>query len=372
MIFGPQQEQAIRAVKQWLDRKEKPVFRLFGYAGTGKTTLARHIGEQRRSTLYAAYTGKAAMVMNSKGCTDATTLHRLIYKIETDDEGNHSFKKKDNDTYRNVDLFIIDECSMVDEKMAKELLSFKVPILVLGDPAQLPPIKGQGYFTDHEPDFLLTEVHRQARESGIVRIADAVRKGIQPIHPEMNGDLTVVRRCDVTSEMALKSDQIIVGTRRVRAMMNHRIRQLHGFVGDLLGPNFVPPQQGERLICLRNGMDGLINGGMWNVVETLASKRSAAGPAIEIHVQSLDDLELHLAVTVLQKCFVGSIEDIDWHIRQKFAEFDFGYAITCHKAQGSQWDDVLVFFDPYCFRDQWQRWLYTAITRASHSLTLAI
>ena len=70
---------------------------------------------------------------------------------------------------------MIDECSMVDEELGRDLLSFGKPILVLGDPAQLPPVKGGGFFTETAPDVMLTEIHRQAEGSAIIRASRAAR-----------------------------------------------------------------------------------------------------------------------------------------------------------------------------------------------------
>ena len=72
---------------------------------------------------------------------------------------------------------MIDECSMVDAELGRDLMSFDVPVLVLGDPAQLPPIQGGGFFTEAEPDAMLTEVHRQAQDDPIVRLSMEVREG---------------------------------------------------------------------------------------------------------------------------------------------------------------------------------------------------
>lgn len=172
--WSPQQAVALDAVSRWynggLGRKQ--VFRVFGYAGTGKTTLARHFADGLKGVvLYMAYTGKAAMVMRKNGCRGALTIHATIYSVDFDPAtGVKNFVLKDVDELADCALFVIDECSMVDEEIAKDILSFGVPVLVLGDPAQLPPVKGGGYFTDRDPDVMLTEIHRQAAENPIVRM----------------------------------------------------------------------------------------------------------------------------------------------------------------------------------------------------------
>src|SRR5512139_2235245 len=162
--FTPHQQQALTVVAEWL--KAKPgsngtpqVFRLFGYAGTGKTTLARHIADEADGEVrFAAFTGKAASVMRGKGCRGATTIHSLIYRARESGEEIPSFDLWEEAPASKASLIIIDECSMVDAELGKDLLSFGVPLLVLGDPAQLPPIttgaNGGGFFTEHEPDVM--------------------------------------------------------------------------------------------------------------------------------------------------------------------------------------------------------------------------
>src|SRR3954462_10251116 len=176
-VFTPHQDAALKAVAAWL--KAKPgqggtsqTFRLFGYAGTGKTTLARHLAENVDGKVqFAAFTGKAAMVMRSKGCAGATTIHSLIYRARESGAEVPDFELWDEAPASKAKLIVIDECSMVDEELGRDLMSFGVPVLVLGDPAQLPPIQGGGYFTETEPDAMLTEVHRQAQDNPIVRLS---------------------------------------------------------------------------------------------------------------------------------------------------------------------------------------------------------
>ena len=156
--FTPHQDAALKAVSDWLKNKPgtrgtPPLFRLFGYAGTGKTTLARHVaagvdGEVK----FAAFTGKAALVMRSKGAHGATTIHSLIYRARESGEETPTFELWDEAPASKAKLIVIDECSMVDAELGRDLMSFGVPVLVLGDPAQLPPVQGGGYFTDGAPE----------------------------------------------------------------------------------------------------------------------------------------------------------------------------------------------------------------------------
>ena len=143
--WSPQQDEALRAVSEWLKDKSGPqVFRLFGWAGTGKSTLAVHLAQGVRSVKYAAFTGKAALVMRKKGCKGASTIHSLIYSLVSEKEGEPKFALDPESDAATADLIVIDEVSMVDESLGRDLLSFGTKVLVLGDPFQLPPVQGAG------------------------------------------------------------------------------------------------------------------------------------------------------------------------------------------------------------------------------------
>src|ERR1700738_5340054 len=195
-VFTPQQDAALQGIAQWWKegRRRAPIFRLFGYAGTGKTTLVKHIAEDiKGKVLFAAFTGKAACVMRSKGCGGASDIHRLIYKPQEQNEENPTFELWHKAPAGDAKLIIIDECSMVDAELARGLMSFEVPLLVLGDPAQLPPIQGGGFFTEAKPDAMLTEVHRQAQDNPIVRLSMDIRAG-KPLAQGQYGETQGVPR----------------------------------------------------------------------------------------------------------------------------------------------------------------------------------
>src|SRR5467141_2876956 len=160
--FSPQQDAALTAVASWLKAKPgqgntPPLFRLFGYAGTGKTTLARHLAEDVDGKVaFAAFTGKAALVMRRKGCEGASTIHSLIYRARESGEETPSFELWDDAPASKAKLIVIDECSMVDAELGRDLLSFGVPLLVLGGPAHMQQNKGGGFFTSKKHNTMLT------------------------------------------------------------------------------------------------------------------------------------------------------------------------------------------------------------------------
>jgi ATP-dependent exoDNAse (exonuclease V) alpha subunit len=366
MEFSPQQDQALKAIAQWhkgaKKGKEQQLFRLFGYAGTGKTTLARHIAEDiGGDVLFAAFTGKAAAVMRDKGCGEASTIHSLIYRARETKTEEPTFVINRSSDVKKASLVIIDECSMVDAELGNDLMSFGVPVLVLGDPAQLPPVKGGGFFTETEPDIMLTEVHRQAVDNPIIRLSMLAREG-EPMPEGIFGESRVIRRDGINAEAILAADQVLVGRNETRRRYNLRIRELKGFTDTM-------PSKEEKLVCLRNNRQkGLLNGSTWTV--KLASERR--GDLIQLRVAPDDGNGPSVKVGVLTAMFEGKGEEIPWEIRRHTDEFDYGYALTVHKAQGSQWDRVVLFDESFAFREHRARWLYTAVTRAAKALTIVI
>ena len=420
MQWSPEQDRALTTVGQWLDESDQQVFRLFGYAGTGKTTLATHLAQDVQSGVaYMAYTGKAAYVMRQKDCTGATTIHSAIYHskekskhilkaleaelaelmheiscdaksqdIETVDIGRYididpgvknlrekiraerasvakpSFNLNPESIVKDVGLVVVDECSMVDGRVGEDLLSFGTKVLVLGDPAQLPPVKGTGFFTaDAEPDIMLTEIHRQARDNPIIAMATRVREG-DKLERGTYGQSRVIDQRELVQEDALNANQILVGRNRTRHAYNRRLRQL-------LGRGESPlPTTGDRLVCLRNNHDlGLLNGGIWY---TDTSLEGGDADKIDLSLHAEDNPDQLLDVEAHTHYFLGREESLGWWERKEAEEFDYGYALTVHKAQGSQWGNVLLLDESYCFRQDAWRWLYTGLTRAAERVTVAL
>lgn len=360
MAWSPQQDKALKEVSDWLKRGRPQVFRLFGFAGTGKTTLARHLAKDIDGEVcFGAFTGKAALVMRSKGCKDARTIHSLIYRPRDVDSEEPSFVLNDESPAMSASLIVIDECSMVDEELGRDLLSFGKPVLVLGDPAQLPPVKGGGFFTESEPDVMLTDVHRQAQDNPIVRLSMLVREGGALDYGDF-GAARVISKRDIDSMAVTKADQVLVGLNRTRRNYNKRMRELFGFTQPL-------PEAGDKLVCLRNDRTkGLLNGSLWKVKTTAAMRRNK----LRMSLVPEDDLARKAVRVGVIPAFFESEDEIPFALRKDSDEFDYGYALTVHKAQGSQWDEVVLFDESYAFREHRHRWLYTGITRAAERLTI--
>jgi exodeoxyribonuclease-5 len=359
--WSPEQAAALDQVGQWLKRADQPVFRLFGYAGVGKTTLARHVAEHASGkAMFAAFTGKAALVLRSKGCSGASTIHSLIYNASEDNNGVYSFTLNKDGPASRASLIVIDECSMVDEELGRDLLSFGKPILVLGDPAQLPPVKGGGFFTEAEPDVMLTEIHRQAADNPIIRLSQIIRTGGEADYGEY-GETRVIRRAEVDAGIVMGADQVLVGLNKTRRAYNQRIR-------DLLGRSQPLPVVDDKLVCLRNDRNkGLLNGGLWRVAELEGMKNAF----VKLKVRPEEDAGRNpTEVAVHTAFFEGTEAELAYPVRRQSDEFDYGYALTVHKSQGSQWDAVVLFDESRAFREHRARWLYTGVTRAAVRLVL--
>lgn len=396
MDFSGDQKLALEKCEAWVTGKTPKVFKLYGCAGTGKTTLAKHLAKLvGRRVYFTAFTGKAAEVLQRAGCPNARTIHSLIYipkekgkkrltalelemtklpndappelvedlqrRIEEERENldRPSFKLNSESEMRFASLVVVDECSMVDGQMGEDLLSFGVPILALGDPGQLPPVGGRSFFAANTADHTLTEIHRQAKGSPILKLATMARLGEKIPYGDYGDGCRVVEK--ITPQEAVEADQIICGRNSKRRAINMRVRKLLGYEDEL-------PVAQDKLICLRNNHDeGLLNGGQW-IVE---SSELLTGDSSTLDLHQLGFPENKIFTTSHNHYFQGKTsKDISPWLRADSNEFDYGYAVTCHKAQGSQWDNVIIFDESFCFRDDRHKWLYTAITRAAKTVTL--
>lgn len=395
--FSPQQSAALQSAESWYKGWQQrhtmtaqtagaypQVFKLFGFAGSGKTTLAAHFARQltgSRGVLAATFTGKASLVMKRRGF-NCQTIHSLIYKPmmvpvldkEGRDTGEEelSFELNHEDSpLLTAKLLIVDEVSMVGKELGQDLLSFNKPILVLGDPGQLPPISGAGFFTSGKPDVMLTEIHRQAQDNPIIRMSMDVRSG-KGIKNGSWGESKIISRIDLMNDPAqlVQADQVLCGLNKTRVARNLQMRVLRCFIpADINVSGASLPKPGEKLICLKNDRKrSLLNGGMW----TLTQPAMYDGEICDMQVESLDFAGLKQRVKVPLEFFTGEEDKLLANKRRRFDEFTFGDCITVHKSQGSQWDNVLIINENYCFRENAVQWLYTGITRAAERLTLVL
>jgi exodeoxyribonuclease V len=221
-------------------------------------------------------------------------------------------------------------------------------------------VKGGGLFTYAEPDIMLTEVHRQARDNPIIRLSMTIRDGGR-LPLGRHGESRVLSRREIDAAEVTRADQVLVGLNRTRRLYNARIREILGFRDPM-------PAVGEKLVCLRNDKTkGLLNGGTW----TVQALRPPKGALVRLDLVPEDERRRRpVEVAVLPEFFEGREDEIPLPARRESDEFTYGYALTVHKAQGSQWNDVMLFDESYAFREHRSRWLYTAITRAAERVTV--
>lgn len=422
MLWSPQQSGALGTARSWIRNPHQQILYIGGFAGVGKTTLAQELTRSAQGRwLYGAYTGKAAHVLRQKGC-DASTIHSIIYRpngeSKTDDlrvlEAKLSvlyanigdrfpnalteIENKELDRLlklqkqlesksqprfaiwpespladMSVEGIVIDECSMVDEQMGRDLESFEKKILVLGDPAQLPPVGAGGYFTKREPDVMLTEVHRHAKDSGILRLATLIREGWDIRHlitEEWGKDVELSFRQDLSTEdlwmWMLGADQVLVGKNDTRRRANEKHRKMI----NMYEPG---PMPDDRLICLKNRYsEGLFNGSQWKVLDANSDFENGTADLKLVSEDGAVDGEICVGAWLHH--MIGKSDELKemGEAKRAFAEFDWSYAITVHKAQGSQWDDVVLIDESRSFRADFRKWLYTGITRAAKTLKVVL
>jgi exodeoxyribonuclease-5 len=261
-------------------------------------------------------------------------------------------------------LGVIDECSMCDKRIGEDLESFGVPLLVVGDPAQLPPVYGAGYFTSREPDAYLDEIHRQALDSPILRLADLARRG-EKLPVGSIGEGVDVRRYGDPSleERAMSAEMILVGRNRTRHACNAKIRRLLGRASELA------PVVGDRVVGLRNDHEiGLLNGSTWRVDRCVPDLDAMTA---RLEITSTDDSKDTIETTAWLHPFMAREEElVARHDRRSRSELAYANALTVHKAQGSEFDDVLLFDESKQFGKDARRHLYTGVTRAARTLTI--
>ena len=363
-----------------------------GYAGTGKSTLVKFaiaaLGVREDRVAYATFTGKAAEVLRKKGNTGACTLHKLLYDHFPKPGGGFIRKPK---TSLDYDVVVVDEVSMAPKSMIDMLLSHRVYVIFLGDPFQLPQInKDESHDILENAHIFLDEVMRQAAESEIIQISMKIRNG-EPIDFMKGKEVIIIPKSALVEGHLTWADQILCGTNATRENINRQMREIYGFSG--------LPQDGEKMICLRNywddcadNGDALVNGTTGILRNPFETFRMIPN-YIPIDNHRMDviqgdfvtsDGSTFNSVEMDKKFLIDGVKCITdgkilfrlGKLKNKIGdivprEFAFGYAITTHKAQGSEWDKVLVIEEKFPFsKEEHARWLYTAVTRASEKLVL--
>lgn len=385
--LSPDQALALKQIGMWYRSQSAPFITLGGYAGTGKTTLIAHLRQKLRElddellVAFCAFTGKAARVLDTrlkdqkvprKG-DSVSTIHSLIYTAELDGRGSVvNWRKKSKDELE-YNLIIVDEASMVDQTIWADLLSFDIPVLAVGDHGQLPPVAGS-FNLMQDPQIKLERIWRQVEGSPIVEVATLARTTGQVLPGEYGPGVRKLDRAnDETGQVVQEllenwnTDRLILcGYNHTRVKLNQAIRQHRDF-------ETPAPAVGDRVVCLRNNRKAKIYNGMTGTIRNLYSP-----PDAELWYEAevdLDNEDYRYYGYILKDQFGAkeTVKDVPLSPDKKPGDlFDFGYALTVHKAQGSESEEVLLFEErfPRMTDDDWRRWLYTGITRASQRLTI--
>lgn len=417
----------------------EPLTYIGGFAGTGKSTILPHIltdlGFEPNTVAFCAPTGKAAKIMRKKleaqkyGNPHASTIHSAIYRakpapvsqleaelyehqskrqkmIETGsgsaqeidklttairslerdldnlyNEDKINFQLNIDSPIKDMQIIVVDEASMVGAGMAEHLMSFKVPVLAMGDPGQLPPVGDKPGLTASAPDFFLTEIHRQAADNPIIRLATLARQGKDlPKGEHVNGEgkvcATVMNREDYDPEPAIalgtEGPQILVGTNRTRFRITRMYREG-------LPPG---PTAGEPLIVRKNSKEhpALVNG----TLATCLTEQVHMEPGKVSTMMSFEDEDgaRYIDKAVFQGLFeehysarkngFSADSRSAYKAKQKLIHLDFGWALTVHNFQGSQADHIVLIDESSCFREDADKHLYTGLTRAAETITVLV
>ena len=407
------QERAKNLITEWYVNTDDQIFVLSGYAGTGKTFLIDYIVNKvlglkvGKEAVFVSPTGKAAANLVKNG-TLAGTVHSLIYirdedDFEVDENGEiiqseyFNFIKKEKIDEK-IKLIVIDEASMINEIVLRDLLSFNVKCLFCGDGAQLPPVDGTCTLLQN-PHYTMKEIVRQAADNPIIQVATMARQG-QPIPFGNYGEkVCVVRKSALKGEqrkrLFLEANQIICGRNATRNAINGEVRRYKGIDEETLLPT-----EGEKLICtlndwakpldkekrfhLVNGIIGIATD-IKEQLDDLATMDFTADfleDSVKVpfdtgiflrgkYRHSYGQQAVHLVDgTVVHEHSYEILRRIKAVDEEPICRFEFAYAITCHKAQGSEFDFVIVFDEGWVFGEEKNRWLYTAITRAKEKLLI--
>lgn len=378
---------ALYKLMDWYsDPKSSQVFTIDGTSGSGKSTLIAAFAEYMNLTpgdyIYSCFTGKAVNVLSSKG-VPACTIHRLIYyvqKIKKNKKTEYKFILKEPNELK-YKLIILDEYSMIGDKLFEDLLSFGIKIVLTGDSNQLPPVNDNKI--DVNFDAELRQVVRQAKDSPILKLASKVLND-EPIgYGALSEKVMVVHKEDIPDELLIDPKlQIICGYNTTRMDINKKIRKLKG--------NYTRyPVPGDRLVCtsndwsllvgknmaLTNGMQGTLldikfpEDGYYPDDELALNPNKKKDPRWWVFYAQIqfDGVEEPTSLYINRACFDNQYQEL---IDEENGHwFEFGYAMSCHKSQGSEYDNVLVIYEPV---GDPKRWLYTAITRAKEGLILAL
>jgi exodeoxyribonuclease-5 len=371
------QKYAIKCAIDWYynNKDEKRIFVISGVAGSGKTylvnALVNILGLASYQVIYTSFTGKAVEILRRKRL-EAETIHKTFYSVRKINGKIRFAKKKQLSSM--TKLIIIDELSMVNDRIMGDILSFGIPIIGLGDNAQLPPIYGTNNYMDN-PDVQLKEIMRQKGDKGILDLA-ALARGGESIPFGNYIESKVIRVKDIDN--IEKYDVVLCWKNSTRMNLNISIRKKIGYES-------IYPLRREKLICLKNNYVHLIEVGE-NPIFLVNGMDLVSNRTVKIDKDDIrDSFELSYyssyspGVVFNTRVHRGPFDAyetgrnyvISGEEDEDIVFLDYGYAYTVHKSQGSEFNNVLIIDEFKGASDMYNKWLYTAITRARESVTIA-
>ncbi len=387
LAISSEQKAALLAIFAWLAKADatQNVFKLGGYAGTGKSTLmavVRVIINQKKpkwKVAFAAFTGKATQVLNSKlndhGALfqqdSVSTLHSLLYAAITDKNGQITGWRRKQKLDFNV--LIIDEASMVTKEIWDDVSHLGIPVLAVGDHGQLPPVNSPFALLEQQ-DFTLSHIHRQALESPIISVATMARTtGIIPVErfgrgvekfSSQNSDASVL--IDEYLQQVGEETLFLTGFNTSRVKLNASARAARWRDPE-------KPEVGDSIVCLKNDWNVGIYNGMTGVIAGLSVAAQKDGKVIsyEADVKDCSGQLMYSGLIAGQQFNAPETLKFGKHEQKEIGQlFDYGYCLTVHKAQGSQARRVVLIEErsKHLSDEDGRRWLYTGVTRAEEEL----
>ena len=413
-MLSKDQLNAKNTILDWVQTNNRSLYiTLGGYAGTGKPSLIAEIRKsipKRWKVAFCAFTGKAAGVMKDKllavnAINDNDyigTMHSLMYMVREDPETKLKvFEKK---SFIDYDLIVVDEASMVNQDLFIDLRSYHIPMLFVGDHGQLPPISSDDFNLMSEPMIRLEEVHRFGENSALLDLSIMARNGESIPFKQFDEKVAKVKETDpmvndfIHNHLGDFSNGVcLCGTNNTRVDVNQLIRYNSGIIDDI-GDKI--PRTDDRVVCLKNNrslIDPIYNGQLGTITsianvdklddvysmgilmdegfgykgfvnrDNFGKMKYASDGKEYITVKELMQLKSYLTIAE-KKMMRGKVGKKKLY----FDSFDFGYCLTVHKAQGSEWGNVLLFeeISGYWDDEYKRKWLYTAITRSNDRLLI--
>lgn len=346
----------------------KDIQTLGGFGGTGKSVVVKHLKIALPDFAVCAFTGKAANVLRRRGII-ASTIHSLIYQpveVECFDDDTDEYlgtklvwSLRSEPALLNCRGFLVDEASMIGNKLYDDLSSFGLPIIFVGDHGQLEPVGDRSFNLMKSPDVTLETVHRNAGE--IEHFANFLRRGGKAsnwkkskhtVIADNGSPKVIVVPNDLMGNLDWRHyDQVICAYNKTRVDFNVMVREELGYPED-------KPVVGDRVMCLKNHRGlGLFNG-MQGVITNLDKRGRLTFLSESKEYTAYYDPEAF-----------NRVKRPEWESRDDHRlPFDYAYCVTAHKFQGDETDNVLVL-EQKCSAWDHKRWAYTAASRAKQSLT---